>query len=145
MPQIGALPNQWGRWCFFPLPLPAPYNIAEADFSLINFNMGPTGDYLSVTTRSSVNSTADPSLNTPVAPPPIAPTSADVFPDHMITMMVSPYFVNSAAFVFAKAGLLDWRLANETWLSTKTFTPFAPGIKTYWPGEWPMTLDLALN
>ena len=133
-----------------PLPLPSPYNVASADFSMET--LAGASDHLSVGTRGAVVDTRKPQNDFPGSPPPLRPTSAGEFGAHHVTLLVSPFFLNSAAWVFGKNGLLKYLLdpsdvpnAFLRWLETQAIKLVAPGIGKQWPSAKQLAIGVAVN
>ena len=88
------------------IPFPAPYNIAEIDFTITEIAVA--ADSLAAGTRSSVNNTASPTADPyPVAPLPLPPSSPAARDAAMVTLTLSQWPINNGFWVFSEAGLLQ--------------------------------------
>ena len=121
------------------LPFPAPFNIAEIDFTIVDISIA--ADSAAVGTRSSVNNTASPTSDPyPVAPVPLPATSPAARDASMVTVTLSQWPINNGFWVFSEAGLLQYPVTAADippsfaiQLNTDFFDDVIPGLAKAYP------------
>lgn len=132
----------------FDLPIPAPYNIAEMDFSITGAQV--SNDALTAQCAASVNDTRHPTTDPyPGMPVTIAPTPPSVRDGSMLTLTLSTWPFNNALWVFSEAGLLEFPVDQSMLppsipiqLNTTAFADIVPGLAKAFPGA---ALHILLN
>lgn len=129
-----------------PLPLKAPYNIADLEFALTDdpvFETGYIGADIEGGVVNSVTKTPAP-FPAPTIPNFVASSAA-----HYIQIFLSPFVIESAVWVYQQAGLTNATVHHDlipssfpVQLNTTDLAAIAPGIKTAFPNDW---VDIAIN
>jgi len=120
----------------YDLPLPAPFNIAQVDFSIEAFDVVPN-TIAQVELRASVNDTAGGDV--PIVPTPLPPVpGSDVYANKHITLRFTDYLFDTAAYTIHHRGLDTYTITNDLLpsdfplqLTTESFLVLAPGLKEY--------------
>jgi len=131
-----------------PINAPAPYNIAEAVFTLTDT---PTvaASYLSVDMTGEVVNTAHPT-NPPYQAPNLPPFDA-ANANHMVQLFLSPWIVETGAYVFYQANLMSATISSSMIpasspikLNTSDFSVLAPLLYKEYP-DMGMSIDLSVD
>ena len=123
----------------FPLPLPAPYDIAEIDYTFTDMEMMP--GFGSFAIRGTVNSTVPSAQQYGGETTSLPAIDAEMVKDSMISLDISPTLFNSAGFVYDAADLISFTIgpkmipaSSPIQLTTDVFVAIAPGFSA-WPGH----------
>ena len=130
------------------LPLPAPYNVALVDYTILNLDV--EADHIAIDIRGSINDTSKSAAPYSGAVPAMPPASASVYGAHHVVIDLSSFLFESAAYVFANRGLLQYTITSKDIpasapikLNTDTFVALAPGLKK-WPAA-PMSITAGVR
>ncbi|KAA0177462.1 hypothetical protein FNF27_01239 [Cafeteria roenbergensis] len=123
-----------------PLPVKAPYNIADVDFHLANAPAFDTGYMGMDVVGSIVNS----KTKAPAPfPAPTIPAWSNASAAHFLQIFLSPYVLESAVWTYQQAGLMEYTVKHTAipagfpvQLNTDALALIAPGIKTAFPGDF---------
>lgn len=122
------------------LPLPAPFNFAEIDFSVMQATTDL--DSLDLTLRGAVNDSRKLIQNYTRRPSALGVVSKDAFQTHHFSFLLSSYVVNSALFIYDAASLFSYLVTPAMVsdklpgfaLNTDALAGLVPGLK-----RWPHT------
>lgn len=131
--KLAALPLQ------LPLALSPPFDVALFDVSFDALEV-PTADHLLASVRGAVLSrnASDPAY--PVPPPPLPATPPGSFAEHMLSLTLNDWVLNSAAWLFYSKGLLavdvapsDVPTSSPLQLNTDSLLLLAPNLTASYP------------
>ena len=126
------------------LPLPKPYDVALVDYTILGVDI--EADHLALDIRGSVNDTDKSAPPYAGVVPALPPASSAVYASHHMTVDLTTFLLDSAAYVFARRGVLKYTVTGKDLpssapikLDTSTFVDLVPGLK-----KWPNT-DMSIT